>query len=416
MATFESQQRPPVLARSTAPVPPGLRRRMEHAGGVDLADVRVHSGSPAPARHDADAYATGGEIFLGPRGGDLLAHELWHVVQQRQGRVAASLRAAGIAVNEDPALEREADAAAAGRPPATVPAAIASPAAGVAQFGRKKKNKGKGKDTGPKLVSVEDTSSQDIAADVFAGDDDLKTLMQEAALAALTTYAYHATRSRNAPSILSEGLDPDYGGTGAAKGDATFEQHSKNKVHYTRQISLADDYKSYFEGGTPFGTRQVDKPAPAEVLQVAVHANLLGSEAVDPDSARTDRAFTNTGAVPGEYIRSLAPVPVDPSETETELPVLSKKAMRAMLVQGSAESDALWSNMSKAGRDVVDDMVEASDHLTRADVLQMVRNGLHSFRLDDLVPYATLMRLGFQGRANDTAPGRMVVRYKDRWQ
>lgn len=388
---------------------------MEDAGGVDLADVRVHSGSSAPARHEADAYTAGGEIFLGPRGDDLLAHELWHVVQQRQGRVAASLRAAGMPVNEDPALEREADSAAAGRPPATVAPAIASPAPDVAQFGRKKK--GKGKDTGPKLVSFEDTSSQDVAANVLAGDDELKTLMHEAAIAALTTYAYHATRSRNAPSILMAGLDPSFGGSGAAKGESTFEEHSKNKVHYTRQVSLADDYRRYFEGETPFGAkRRVEEPVPAEVLQVAVHADLLATEAPDQDSTKADRAFTNTDAVPGEYIRSLAPTPVDPGNTPTVLPQLSNRQVREMLVQGAAESDALWSNMSAEGKRIVNKMVADSEGATRSEVLQMVRNGLHSFRLDDLVPYGTLMGLGFQGRANDTAAGRMYVRYKDRWQ
>src|SRR5581483_7702283 len=38
-----------------------------------------------------------------------LPHEAWHVVQQMQGRVQPTLQHAGVAVNDDPALEAEAD-------------------------------------------------------------------------------------------------------------------------------------------------------------------------------------------------------------------------------------------------------------------------------------------------------------------
>lgn len=40
-----------------------------------------------------------------------LAHEAWHVVQQRQGRVHATRTEAGVSLNEDTGLEREADRA-----------------------------------------------------------------------------------------------------------------------------------------------------------------------------------------------------------------------------------------------------------------------------------------------------------------
>jgi hypothetical protein len=38
-----------------------------------------------------------------------LAHEGWHVVQQMQGRVQPTIQAKGVAINDDQALEREAD-------------------------------------------------------------------------------------------------------------------------------------------------------------------------------------------------------------------------------------------------------------------------------------------------------------------
>ena len=39
--------------------------------------------------------------------------------------------------------------------------------------------------------------------------DQMNTLLRSAAIAAYTTYAYHATKSRNADGIRREGLDPD---------------------------------------------------------------------------------------------------------------------------------------------------------------------------------------------------------------
>ena len=40
-------------------------------------------------------------------------------------------------------------------------------------------------------------------------------LLREAVMSALKTYAFHATRSRHVSSIMKEGLDPNFGGTGA---------------------------------------------------------------------------------------------------------------------------------------------------------------------------------------------------------
>ena len=90
-------------------MPDALKAGMETLAGMDLSGVRVHRNSPEPARVHALAYAHGSHIHLAPGQEQHLPHEAWHVVQQRQGRVQPTMRVAGAAVNDDPALEREAD-------------------------------------------------------------------------------------------------------------------------------------------------------------------------------------------------------------------------------------------------------------------------------------------------------------------
>jgi hypothetical protein len=86
-----------------------LRAGLEAASGMDFSDVRVHRNSPLPAQINALAYTRGNDIHLGPGQERHLAHEAWHVVQQRQGRVQATMQAKGVGINDDSALEREAD-------------------------------------------------------------------------------------------------------------------------------------------------------------------------------------------------------------------------------------------------------------------------------------------------------------------
>jgi Domain of unknown function (DUF4157) len=97
------------------PLPAALRETMQTAFGVDFSAVRLHEG-PQPARIGAVALATGTDIYFAPGrfrpdtrdGRFLLAHELAHVVQQAEGRVAAP-RGAGLHLIADEALEDEAD-------------------------------------------------------------------------------------------------------------------------------------------------------------------------------------------------------------------------------------------------------------------------------------------------------------------
>ena len=90
-------------------MPDRLKAGVERLSGMDLSDVRVHSNSPKPAQLNALAYARGNQIHLGPGQEKHLPHEAWHVVQQRQGRVRPTVQLAGVTVNDDKGLEREAD-------------------------------------------------------------------------------------------------------------------------------------------------------------------------------------------------------------------------------------------------------------------------------------------------------------------
>ncbi len=91
-------------------LPNGLKTSIEGLSGVTLDDVRVHFNSSRPAQLNALAYTQGSEIHIAPGQERYLPHEAWHVVQQRQGKVKPTLQLKqGIAVNDDAALEREAD-------------------------------------------------------------------------------------------------------------------------------------------------------------------------------------------------------------------------------------------------------------------------------------------------------------------
>ncbi|MEO8541124.1 MAG: DUF4157 domain-containing protein [bacterium] len=91
-------------------LPRDLRSRMEGLSGYALGDVRVHRGSSEPARMDALAFTQGSTIHLGSGQDEHLAHEAWHVVQQKQGRVPTTGEVDGRPLNHTTALEAEADA------------------------------------------------------------------------------------------------------------------------------------------------------------------------------------------------------------------------------------------------------------------------------------------------------------------
>lgn len=90
-------------------MPNNLKSGIENLSGMNMSDVRVHYNSAKPASVGAHAYAQGSNIHLGPGQEKHLAHEAWHTVQQKQGRVQPTTSVNGVAVNDSPSLEKEAD-------------------------------------------------------------------------------------------------------------------------------------------------------------------------------------------------------------------------------------------------------------------------------------------------------------------
>jgi Domain of unknown function (DUF4157) len=90
-------------------MPENLKTGIENLSGLSLDAVKVHYNSPEPAQLHALAYAQDTDIHVAPGQEQHLPHEAWHVVQQMQGRVRPTLQARGVDLNDDPALEKEAD-------------------------------------------------------------------------------------------------------------------------------------------------------------------------------------------------------------------------------------------------------------------------------------------------------------------
>ncbi|MFC9700321.1 DUF4157 domain-containing protein [Streptomyces sp. NPDC056943] len=105
-----------VLRTGGKPLDDATRTDMEARLGADFSDVRIHDDSAArasAAEVGARAYTSGSHVVIGDGGGDghTLAHELTHVIQQRQGAVAGTDNGSGLKVS-DPSdrFEREAEA------------------------------------------------------------------------------------------------------------------------------------------------------------------------------------------------------------------------------------------------------------------------------------------------------------------
>ncbi|MEU6989111.1 DUF4157 domain-containing protein [Streptomyces sp. NPDC046465] len=105
-----------VLRSGGRPLDAGTRTDMEARLGADFSDVRIHDNSAAKdsaAEVGARAYTSGSHVVIGDGGADrhTLAHELTHVIQQRQGPVAGTDNGSGLRVS-DPSdrFEREAEA------------------------------------------------------------------------------------------------------------------------------------------------------------------------------------------------------------------------------------------------------------------------------------------------------------------
>jgi len=147
------EERSPVLdvvsSGGGQPLDTETRADMEGRLGHDFGDVRVHTDSRASDSAkavNAHAYTVGSNVVFqrdaydpgSDAGKHMLAHELTHVVQQRQGPVDGTSTGSGIAVS-DPSdrFERDAvanaDRAMSAPAPVTAPAASAAPAAPATQ-------------------------------------------------------------------------------------------------------------------------------------------------------------------------------------------------------------------------------------------------------------------------------------------
>nr|WP_323451327.1 DUF4157 domain-containing protein [Streptomyces sp. YSPA8] len=108
------------------------RSDMEARLGADFSDVRIHNDSAArasAAEVGARAYTSGTHVVIGDGGADkhTLAHELTHVIQQRQGPVSGTDNGSGLSVS-DPSdrFEREAEANARRAMSVSPPSAVSS--------------------------------------------------------------------------------------------------------------------------------------------------------------------------------------------------------------------------------------------------------------------------------------------------
>jgi hypothetical protein len=104
-----------VLRGPGRPIDTALRQEMEARLDAEFSDVRLHTGATArrsATQIGARAYSSGNNIVIGDGGTDkhTLAHELTHVIQQRQGPVAGTDNGNGLAISSpDDHFEREAE-------------------------------------------------------------------------------------------------------------------------------------------------------------------------------------------------------------------------------------------------------------------------------------------------------------------
>lgn len=111
MANDYTKAQPEIIQKkNNTGLPDKLKSGIENLSGFAMDDVKVHYNSSKPAQLQAHAFAQGSNIHLAPGQEKHLPHEAWHVVQQKQGRVNPTLQLkAGMAVNDDISLEKEAD-------------------------------------------------------------------------------------------------------------------------------------------------------------------------------------------------------------------------------------------------------------------------------------------------------------------
>ena len=93
---------PATKSENKTGLPDNLKTGVENLSGMDISDVKVHYNSKKPPELNAHAYAQGSDIHVAAGQEKHLAHEAWHVVQQKQGRVQPTVQMkTGVAMNDD---------------------------------------------------------------------------------------------------------------------------------------------------------------------------------------------------------------------------------------------------------------------------------------------------------------------------
>ena len=98
-------------------IPEDVFFKMENSFGQDFSNVSFYKNSKSADRLNAKAFTQGENIHFAPgyfspstsSGQKLIGHELAHVSQQRMGKVKPTTQLKGKHLNDDSALEREAD-------------------------------------------------------------------------------------------------------------------------------------------------------------------------------------------------------------------------------------------------------------------------------------------------------------------
>ena len=107
--TLQGRFEAPVQKKNETGMPDHLKVGVEELSGLTMDDVKVHYNSDKPATVQALAYTQGTDIHVAPGQEQHLPHEAWHVAQQMAGRVEPTTEVGGIPVNDNIALEHEAD-------------------------------------------------------------------------------------------------------------------------------------------------------------------------------------------------------------------------------------------------------------------------------------------------------------------
>ncbi|MDB9518857.1 DUF4157 domain-containing protein [Roseofilum reptotaenium CS-1145] len=334
----ESQEPP----ENKTGLPNRLKAGVETLSGISMDDVKVHYNSPEPAKLQAAAYTEGTDIHVAPKQEKHLAHEAWHVVQQKQARVKPSVQLKGIKANVDSKLEQEADvmgakAARLSNVVSRLPdrnqvelsrEKLGQPSPIQAQPVKQFKNGGSsssGTESGPpkkrefdidrdgqkfpsgysKLIdkvekdpkgaempskTVECFNLEPVATEEVTTWFDLGTHFEKKDVPTVVyrpkseTVVYHTTKKEYVDSILSKGLDPSFGGKEGAVGTAG-EANAPHYIYLGHNMSTAKQVAQNFFGGYD---------GKMTVLAVTITPDILFVRDPDMTSAvRTTAKLTN---------------------------------------------------------------------------------------------------------------------------